>query len=1056
MKMAVVSKVFSMFFSILFIVQQVAWSAPGPFSYAVSTPVQADVMVEKLLGYRPSIYMTGIEITKDGRLRFAWEKVRGKKGLPISDKEKEMNLRYFLSALALPDDNFWVNLNATVEEEEILGAGLKFLDMGKVFLAADVELKRDAKRLLEQTGVLEELFEQSAQYFGTDRDGAFMPRFWIVPERIEIEENDRMMYVKSCRFTVKVEVRQNGKANESGNRFKKYAERQIRQEVLPQLVRMVNTDPKYMPLRQAVHAIVAARWYEKHGPKLNGRFSRLMDSGTIGGLRAAPWSKRAFLEEYLRLYYLDEMDTMSDSWYVVGGGIVTTGTVVDGANRSAKVGSDKSLSTIASDGKDIAVDELEKKKQGEIDYRPGIRSDKGITTITFLGVILLLSGGIVFSDVLLGKLGFVIGAMFGARAVKLRFADVVLTLYSKFRQESLKRALNEELDRFGLDDKQKKKVMSYVKLRLNEVKGLTNPRDVNREIAMIIQESIEKNLLTGNEIGARQLTANIMVRLFLPTSEEIGEGVIKINNELRDLGFKPSEIAIAILRSAMDPKASKEENMRRLDAVLDSNEFRCIFTGDAINTAREWLKGRMGQKKSQNPQTIRIDNPFSKTGTAKVEGIETLSYGSWRIITENKVLIGGELERDNERSKLLARDKILAPVRDAYQGLAQALYEDIFGEDAVESRKAKVLLFDRGGENLFGFTIKKEGQRIVGIEWLLAQLAKPFGYDSSHTRALASLVMHELVEAELEESRLEVTEDGNGIIINIDGKEELTNMLNDPIRNLRDPAAISLYKMAIGKLKEGGKDAQEKARHYLSVAIVGEMMPDANRELTAYIYAAIGKRLGEFLEKTLLVEGIDEGVFGIFAKEYKEVIEFIKDAEKRNEGFTIESMEFMNKFYSAISEGTTDAILQFVRENIADLSRDTDNVKRFKVDVDKITGYYKNGDIDEKLATFLVIDAIYRHNIMPDSPDKEANRDALAKSISLLLAQIALHVNAYLRVNAYIPGMHVSYNNVKHLMSIRAELVRTQSNLQEDIHPEKTGGIDLSLMRLVPVSLERI
>ncbi len=1288
MRMAVVSKVFSIVFSILFIVQQVAWSAPGTFSPAASTPMQTGVMVDKLLGYRPSIYMTGIEITKDGELRFAWEKVREKEGTIISDKEKEMNLKYFLSALALPDDNFWVNLNVTAEEGEILGAGLKFLDMGKVFLAADVELKRDVKRAFEQTGLLEELFERSAQYIGADKDWAFRPRFWIVPKGIEIEENDGMMHIKSCRLTVKVEVRQSREAKKGGDRFKKYAEEEIKQRILPLLTKAVNTDEKYMPLRQAVHAIAVARWYEKHAPNLNGRFAKIIDSGAIGGLKAAPWSKRAFLEEYLRLYNLGEMDTMGDGWYVAGGGADITGAVIDGATRPEEVGPDADLEKIASSKENITVDELKEGNQGKRDLGPNVGNedgwtnlqillgivvmlmaipalnssltlsyvlagvgafialsgvllelffviyknllrkeiykaiddelvplgmtglekikmkqmkqmkqyinyrienlklypfkpyeeiptivrdameevnplpdinggrthreqlvanimariffnskksaiknakninkvlsnagfkdvqraiaianaisdkvmgyktkikrilkaegfsakdinsaiewvkerenkiddleefkengllldDKGITTITFLGVILLLSGGIVFSDVLLGKLGFVIGAMFGGRAVKARFADVVFKLYSKFRQESLKIALNEELSLFGVDDEQKKRIMNYINLRLQEVKGLTNPKDVDRAIATITQESIEQNLLTENKTGTRRLTANIMARLFSTTSEDIGKEVIKINNKLKELGFKPSEIAIAVLRSAMDPNASKEENVRRLDAVLDSDEFRAIFTGNAINAAREWLRERK-EKESQSLQSLRIDNPLSKAGTAKVKGIQGLSYGSWRIITENKVLIGGELETDNELSKLFARDNVLAPVRDAYQGLAQALYEDIFGDDAVESRKAKVLLFDRDGENLFGFTTKVDGQRIVGIEWLLAQLAKPVGYDSSYARALASLVMHELVEAELEGAKLELTRDGEGIIINIDGKDDLADKLNVLLKSLTDPAAISLYKMAVNKLKEGDKESQEKARHYISVAIVSEMMPDANRELTAYIYTSIGKRLGEFLEKTLLVEGIDEGVFGVFAEGYKGVIKFIRDMEEEDKGFTLESMELINEFYSAISEGTTDAILQFVQENIADLSRDTGNVKRFKADVDKIAGYYKSGDIDKKGAAFLVIDAIFRHNIMPAGPDRDSmveNRDGLARSIPWFLAKIALDADIYL------PGMQLDYAAVERLMSVRAGLIRAQSDVKEDIHPNKTGGIDLSMIRLVPVSLGRI
>ena len=395
------------------------------------------------------------------------------------------------------------------------------------------------------------------------------------------------------------------------------------------------------------------------------------------------------------------------------------------------------------------------------------------------------------------------------------------------------------------------------------------------------------------------------------------------------------------------------------------------------------------------------------------------------------------------------------------------MYEDIFGKDAVKSKKARVVLFDRDGEDLFGFTAEVDVKRIVGVDKGLARFAQKLHFCSS-SQPLSALVMHELVEAELERFKLEVAKDKEGrerIIIQIKGKEKLADMLNNLLENLTDPAAKSLYKMAISKLKEGGKDSQEKARHYLSVAVVSEMMPDANRELTAYIYTKIGKRLGEFLEKTLLVEGIDEGVFGVFAEEYKGLINDIKNLDQEDKpiqegnAIMVNRVGIHEELLSAISKEDSDAILQFVQENIADISVDTENVKRFKADVENIVEYYKNDNLNLKGAAFLVIDSIFRHNIMPiadtDIDDEAAeamaeNRADLASSVPLLLAQTALHAIAYM------PAMQIDYDDIERVMSIRAKLMKGQSMPQEDIHPDKAGGIDLSLMRLVPVSLGSI
>ncbi|MEK6727566.1 MAG: hypothetical protein AABY28_02685, partial [Candidatus Omnitrophota bacterium] len=60
-------------------------------------------------------------------------------------KEGQELLRYFLVGVALPDDNFWVNLRPD-SEDQIISQELAETDVGKILLEADLQLKKDVAK----------------------------------------------------------------------------------------------------------------------------------------------------------------------------------------------------------------------------------------------------------------------------------------------------------------------------------------------------------------------------------------------------------------------------------------------------------------------------------------------------------------------------------------------------------------------------------------------------------------------------------------------------------------------------------------------------------------------------------------------------------------------------------------------------------------------------------------------------------------------------------------------------------------------------------------------
>ncbi len=319
-------KLFNVVMAFLFVFQQIAWSAPiiGP------GPIVPISKVVNVLGYRPSAYFTGIEIADDGWMQFGWGRKDGVDGeIPLI--EKRTNLKFFFSALALPDKNLWVNLDVSAREGEILGEGLKFLDIGKVFLASDVELKNDVKQAFVQTGFLDELFERAASETMAVEDWNFAPRFWIVPGKIDILENKKSMVIKSCSLEVKADMAGLDSKDPVERRFNEFALKRINELIVPRLNKIVNNDMRYALLRQAVRAIVIAMWYEKKSRESDVRFKDIINVGVLKELKSSPWSKRRFLDEYLKLYKLGTMDMGLDGWDVVGGGILADDKAVDSA-----------------------------------------------------------------------------------------------------------------------------------------------------------------------------------------------------------------------------------------------------------------------------------------------------------------------------------------------------------------------------------------------------------------------------------------------------------------------------------------------------------------------------------------------------------------------------------------------------------------------------------------------------------------------------------------------------------------------------------------------------
>ncbi|MCP4653411.1 MAG: methyltransferase domain-containing protein [Candidatus Omnitrophica bacterium] len=148
--------------------------------------------------YNP-LSLKGIKLYADNPFKFDFILSEGDSN--HSDKELRTEgqrlIKYFLSALTIPEEDFWVNLSP-YEKDTVVAHGLGLTDMGKDLLGEDYILKQLLASLTYPDNPLGKQFwkkvhNKAYQLYGTSNVAInTFNKIWIVPERaIVYEQGDR-------------------------------------------------------------------------------------------------------------------------------------------------------------------------------------------------------------------------------------------------------------------------------------------------------------------------------------------------------------------------------------------------------------------------------------------------------------------------------------------------------------------------------------------------------------------------------------------------------------------------------------------------------------------------------------------------------------------------------------------------------------------------------------------------------------------------------------------------------------------------------------------------
>ena len=126
------------------------------------------------------------------------------------EQETQELMKYFFIGLALPNDKFWVNLRPDAPDN-IIDDDLAKTDIGRIFLEADVQLKKDtAQSTSPQTpegkAYWDKLYKKAGELFGTENITIpTLTRPWIVPNEIIIREAPDNAYIYKATLKVMLE-----------------------------------------------------------------------------------------------------------------------------------------------------------------------------------------------------------------------------------------------------------------------------------------------------------------------------------------------------------------------------------------------------------------------------------------------------------------------------------------------------------------------------------------------------------------------------------------------------------------------------------------------------------------------------------------------------------------------------------------------------------------------------------------------------------------------------------------------------------------------------------
>jgi len=227
-------------------------------------------------------------------------------------------LEYFFVGVSLPNSSFWVNLRPD-SPNNITDPYLAQTDVGKILLEADLQLKKDTAKFTSPENpkgkeYWEKLYKKAGELFGYDNITIpTLTRPWIVPDEIIVREANDNAYIYKATLKVQLEqdhLKDSAVYNFDDPRLKElngYSSQLIRELIIPELTKEINTSKRYAPLRQVYYSLILAQWFKQKFSNRSSFYGSLIDRRNLNGLTSKDdWSKTTYFKEYQKSFQKGE------------------------------------------------------------------------------------------------------------------------------------------------------------------------------------------------------------------------------------------------------------------------------------------------------------------------------------------------------------------------------------------------------------------------------------------------------------------------------------------------------------------------------------------------------------------------------------------------------------------------------------------------------------------------------------------------------------------------------------------------------------------------------
>ncbi len=281
-------------------------------------------MVGKSVPFAP-LALKGLIVNPQKPLEFQFIVDTGRGPQDIASIKDQANqlVKYFLAGLTIPEGDLWVNLSP-YEKNRMVPEALGQTDLGRDLLAQDYILKQLTASLIYPEKDLGKEFwsrvysKAQAQFGTTNIPVHTFNKVWILPDQAQVFENVNAAYVTKSTLKVMLDedylaiskhppadlptVNQSAGVNPKDKEINRLGSQIVREIVLPEIEKEVNTGKNFAPLRQIYQALILAKWYKEtiQNALLDALYT---NKKKIAGVNVNdPAVKEQIYERYLKAY----------------------------------------------------------------------------------------------------------------------------------------------------------------------------------------------------------------------------------------------------------------------------------------------------------------------------------------------------------------------------------------------------------------------------------------------------------------------------------------------------------------------------------------------------------------------------------------------------------------------------------------------------------------------------------------------------------------------------------------------------------------------------------